>query len=402
MPAMSDAGRRTARISPRGVLALNGGSSSIKFAFFGPGLVQEAQGAIERIGTREATFSADGARKARVPAGGPGAAARFLADWIDRHIGAVRIAAIGHRLVHGGPRHWKPTAVTPALLRDLRAFAPVDPDHLPGELELIGAFRRRFGGVPQVACFDTAFHHGLPRVAQLLALPRAYFDQGVRRYGFHGISYEYLMGELARLAGPAAARGRVILAHLGSGASLAAVRDGKPVDTSMGFTPAAGVPMATRSGDLDPGLVRYLAKAKGFSAERFNRFVNSECGLLGVSGTTGDMRALLKRERSDPRAADAVAFFCYHVRKTVGSYAAALGGVDTLVFSGGIGEHAAAVRSRVCQGLGFLGIRIREAKNATHAALISAPGSPVQVRVIPTDEAWIVARSTTRLLRLGR
>jgi acetate kinase len=252
-----------------------------------------------------------------------------------------------------------------------------------------------------VACFDTAFHHDLPRVARLLPIPRRYEAQGVRRYGFHGLSYAYLMGELARLAGSEAAHGRVILAHLGNGASLAAVRDGKSVDTSMSFTPTAGVPMSTRSGDLDPGLVWYLARTEKMNAQQFNEMVNSRSGLLGVSETSSDMRDLLERETQDVRAADAVALFCYQVKKWIGAYAAVLGGLDTLVFAGGIGENAPIVRARICDGLGFLGIELDEKRNTTNTGVISADTGRVAVRVIHTDEERMIAETVCRVLGLG-
>jgi acetate kinase len=273
---------------------------------------------------------------------------------------------------------------------------------------LTEAFHKRFPDLPQVACFDTAFHHDLPRVARLLPIPRRYEASGVRRYGFHGLSYEFLMGELARLDGMAAAldetataRGRVILAHLGNGASLAAVRDGKPVDTSMGFTPTAGVPMSTRSGDLDPGLFWYLARTEGMSAKAFNEMVNFQSGLLGVSETSSDMRDLLEHETEDVRAAEAVALFCYQIKKWIGAFAAALGGLDTLVFAGGIGENAPAVRARICEGLGFLGLELEEKRNQANSDLISAASSRVTVRVIHTDEELTIARSVCRVLGLG-
>jgi acetate kinase len=252
-----------------------------------------------------------------------------------------------------------------------------------------------------VACFDTAFHHDLPRVAQLLPTPRRYEAQGVRRYGFHGLSYAFLMHELARLAGAEAAQGRIILAHLGNGASLSAVRHGKSVDTSMSFTPTAGVPMSTRSGDLDPGLFWYLARTEGLDAKRFNEMVNFQSGLLGVSETSSDMRDLLDRETRDVRAAEAVSLFCYQVKKWIGAFAAALGGLDTVVFAGGIGENAPTVRTRICDGLGFLGIELEEKRNVKNEGLISAAGSRVAVRVIRTDEELVIARSVTRLLSLG-
>ena len=307
-----------------------------------------------------------------------------LMDWIEERSGRDALTAVGHRVVHGGPKYSEPQRITAEMVEELRQLSPFDPEHLPEEILLTEAFHRRFPDLPQVACFDTAFHHDLPRVAQLLPIPRRYEAQGVRRYGFHGLSYAFLMGELARLAEPAA-QGRVILAHLGNGASLAAVRDGKPVDTSMSFTPTAGVPMSTRSGDLDPGLVWYLARTEKMSAKQFNEMVNFESGLLGMSETSSDMRDLLDRETQDVRAAEAVALFCYQVKKWIGSFAAALGGLDTLVFAGGIGENAPAVRARICEGLGFLGIELDEKRNMANAGVIPRR-QPAAVRVIRTDE----------------
>jgi acetate kinase len=263
---------------------------------------------------------------------------------------------------------------------------------------LIEAFQRRFPRLPQVACFDTAFHHDLPRVARLLPIPRRYEAEGVRRYGFHGLSYAFLMGELARLGDPAAARGRVVLAHLGSGASLCAVRDGKSVDTSMSFTPTAGVPMSTRSGDLDPGLVGYLARTENMSAKQFHEMVNFHSGLLGISETSSDIRDLLECEARDVRAAEAVALFCYQIKKCIGAFAAALGGIDTLVFAGGIGENAPAIRTRICEGLGFLGVQLEAERNAKSEGLISTADSPVAVRVIRTDEEHMIAKAVCQVL----
>ena len=277
----------------------------------------------------------------------------------------------------------------------------VDPEHLPEEILLTEAFHHRFPDLPQVACFDTAFHHDLPQVARLLPIPRRYEAKGVRRYGFHGLSYAFLMGELARLGGDEAARGRVILAHLGNGASLAAVHNGKPVDTSMSFTPAAGVPMSTRSGDLDPGLLWYLARAEKMSAKQFNEMVNFHSGLLGMSETSSDMHDLLASEAQDVRAAEAVALFCYQVKKCIGGYAAALGGLDTLVFAGGIGENAATVRARICDGLEFLGIDLDQQRNAKHEPWISSGTGRVKVRVIRTDEELMIAKSVMQVLHLG-
>jgi acetate kinase len=329
------------------------------------------------------------------------AAVNVLMDWIEEHSGHDTLTAVGHRVVHGGPKYSKPQRITAQMIDELHRLSPFDPEHLPEEILLTEAFHRRFPDLPQVACFDTAFHHDLPRVAQLLPIPRRYEAQGVRRYGFHGLSYAFLIGELARLAGSEAAQGRLILAHLGNGASLAAVHDGKSVDTSMSFTPTAGVPMSTRSGDLDPGLLWYLARTEGLDAKRFNEMVNFQSGLLGVSETSSDMRDLLDRETQDVRAAEAVALFCYQVKKWIGSFAAALGGLDTLVFAGGIGENAPTVRSRICDGLGFLGIELEEKRNAANEGMISVTDSRVAVRVIHTDEEFMIAKTICRILGLG-
>ena len=329
------------------------------------------------------------------------AAVGALIDWIEEHSGRDALAAVGHRVVHGGPKYSKPQQVTAEMVEELHRLSPFDPEHLPLEIELIEAFRQRHPKLPQVACFDTAFHRTMPRVATLLPIPRRYEAQGVRRYGFHGLSYEFLMAELARLGDPAATKGRVILAHLGNGASLAAVRDGKSIDTSMGFTPTAGLVMSSRSGDLDPGLVSYLARTEQMSAAQFQKMVNHESGLLGVSETSSDMRDLLDRETKDVRAAEAVALFCYQAKKWIGAFAAALGGLDTLVFAGGIGENAPPVRERICDGLGFLGIELDRERNAKNAPLISSEAGRVKVRVIRTDEELMIARSVTRVLDLG-
>ena len=327
-------------------------------------------------------------------------AANFLIDWLQEQDGFASVQAVGHRVVHG-MKHTAPELVTQELLDELHRLRPYDPDHLPREIELIEAFRQRHPKLPQVACFDTAFHRTMPRVAKLLPIPRRFDAKGVQRYGFHGMSYAYLMEELTRLGDPAATKGRVILAHLGNGASLAAVRDGKSIDTSMGFTPTAGLVMSTRSGDLDPGLAPYLARTEQITAKQFYEMVNQQSGLLGVSEISSDMRDLLAQESGDVRAAEAVALFCYQTKKWIGSFAAALGGLDTLVFAGGIGENAPLVRARICDGLGFLGIELNETRNAKSAPLISPDAGRVAVRVIRTDEELMIARSVTRLLSLG-
>ena len=389
------------------VLTINGGSSSVKFALYqvGEPLKQTLQGNIDRIGLSgtNLTFN-DLTRNQRgkkyIRRADHPSVAKFLIQWLEGQNGFESVQAVGHRVVHG-MKHTAPERVTMKLLAELHRITPYDPDHLPVEIELIEAIQKWRPKLPQVACFDTAFHHPMPCVAKLLPIPRHYAAKGVVRYGFHGISYSYLMEELARLGDPAATHGRVILAHLGNGASLAAVRDGQSIDTSMGFTPASGLVMGTRSGDLDPGLLAFLARSERMTPAEFDRMVNHQSGLLGVSGTSSDMRDLLKREATDGRAAEAVALFCYQAKKWIGSFAAALGGVDTLVFAGGIGENAPVIRARIGDGLGFLGVKINPKRNAKNAPLISPNGGRIRVRVIHTDEERMIARSTCRLLAMG-
>ena len=394
------------------ILTINGGSSSIKFALFesivgdaGDPLRRILDVSIERIGLADASIHVkgrDASDNFSRPAAAPNyeAAVSGLMNLIEKRPGKEELKAIGHRIVHGGQKYYKPQLITSEMLDYLRRFSLFDPEHLPEAIKTIEAFRSRFPNVPQVACFDTAFHHDLPTVARLLPIPRKYNAQGVRRYGFHGLSYAFLIEELNRLAGNEAANGRVILAHLGNGASLAAVHNGKSVDTSMGFTPAAGIPMSTRSGDLDPGLVRYLAQSENMSANEFNEMVNAKSGLLGISETSSDIRDLLASESNDTRAAEAVAIFCYQVRKWIGAFAAALGGLDTLVFAGGIGENAPVIRSRICEGLEFLGIEIDKEQNNLNAGVISSADSSATVRVIHTDEGLMIAKLVCRVLNL--
>jgi acetate kinase len=386
------------------ILTINGGSSSIRFAVYEASATPRRllDGKIDRVGMSGANLvvnSAGGPPVSRtLPVANHNKAIVFLLDWLEAQPVFASVKAVGHRIVHG-MRHFESELVTPKLLAELRRITVYDPDHLPREIGLIEAIRRRHRKLPQIACFDTAFHRKMPPIAKLLPIPRRFAAKGVERYGFHGLSYTYLMEELGRLD-PVAAKGRVILAHLGNGASLAAVRDGKSVDTSMGFTPASGLVMSTRSGDLDPGLIYFLARTERMSASRFQKIVNHESGLLGVSGTSSDVRDLLARERSDSRAAEAVELFCYQVTKWIGAFAAALGGVDTLVFSAGIGENAPVIRERICNGLGFLGIQLDRRRNAKNAPLISSDGGGVKVRVIRTDEELMIARSVMRVLRI--
>jgi acetate kinase len=388
----------------RRILTINAGSSSIKFALFEPeGLRRIVSGAIERIGLPGSTLTIKSIEPAEsdsrpVNATDQVAAVRELMRWIEARADPVPLSAVAHRIVQGGPNYDRHQRITAPMLEELRKLSVFDPEHMPQEIRLAELFHQRFPELPQVACFDTEFHRDLPRVARILPIPRRYEARGVRRYGFHGLSYAYLVARLAEVAGTSAAQGRVILAHLGNGASLAALRSGRSIDTSMAFTPTAGVPMSTRSGDLDPGLVWYLASSEQLDAKGFHRMVNTESGLLGVSETSSDMRDLLAREAQDVRAAEAVALFCYQVKKWVGAFAAALGGLDTLVFAGGIGEKAPAVRERICEGLGFLGLTIDPAQNSANAGLISTAASRVAVRVIITDEEQIMAKMARDLL----
>jgi acetate kinase len=384
--------------NPR-ILTINGGSSSIKFAVYhiAEPLKRGLYGKVDRIGLsgtnlafHDLTEKQPESRNLIAP--DHKSAANSLIDWLEKKIDFKSVKAVGHRVVHG-MKHTEPEIITEKLLDELHRISPNDPDHLPREIELIETFRHRHPKLPQVACFDTAFHQTMPRVAKLLPIPRRFDAKGIQRYGFHGLSYAYLMEELARLGDPAAKKGRVILAHLGNGASMAAVRDGKSIDTSMCFTPTAGLVMSTRSGDLDPGLAPYLARTEKMTTQQFYKMVNNESGLLGVSETSSDMRDLLDHEKQDIRAAEAVALFCYQAKKWIGSFAAALGGLDTLVFAGGIGENAPVIRARICEGLGLLGIKLDKARNKKNTAVISSNASAVKVRVIRTDEELMIARS---------
>ena len=358
------------------ILALNCGSSSLKYALFKDEEVV-LRGAIDRIGTGGASDHA--------------AAVHAVFDDLEsRDLPAPR--AVGHRLVHGGPDHAEPERVTDALVRSLARVVPFAPLHLPAELAAIEAVRARFGDLPQVVCFDTAFHRTLPDVARRFALPASLFDAGVRRYGFHGLSYEYVVATLGPKLGA-----RSVLAHLGSGASMVAVLDGRAIDTTMGFTPTGGLVMGSRPGDLDPGLVVYLLEHAGYDAASLGRLVNHEAGLLALSGTTPDMRTLLDQRATDPRAALAVEIFCYQARKWIGALAAALGGLDTLVFTGGIGEHAPAVRREICRGLAHLGVTPDEARAGAAEPIVGRTAG-CEVHVVATDEERMIARRTRSAL----
>ena len=386
------------------ILVINGGSSTLKFALFQAGdpPVRELSGAIDRIGLLKGTFTwthdgTDRVNRQTLKAPDHVACIEPLVSCITDSLAQNPLVAIGHRVVHGG-RYREPHIVTPVVMEELQRLSVYDPEHLPAEIELIKGFAQRYPHLPQVTCFDSAFHSDMPRVARLLPIPRRYEQLGLQRYGFHGLSYAFLMRELERVGTPHEVNGRVILAHLGNGASMAAVKDGKAVDTTMSFTPASGLPMSRRSGDLDPGLVAYLARTEGMSADQFHKMVNTESGLLGVSGISADMRDLLDQEQSDPPAMEAVALFCYQAKKWIGALTAALGGLDTLIFTAGIGEHSPVIRTRICEGLEFLGVALDDKRNEASESVISKAGGSVTVRVMHTDEESEIARSVSRLL----
>ena len=387
------------------ILVLNGGSSSIKFALYqlGDPPKQKLHGKVERIGLRGTTFTfndpvCNDHENRSIGDFDHRSSANFLFVWLEKRIGLASITAVGHRIVNGGSKYKEPHRVTSEMLDELRRISAYASEHLPAQIEIIDLIGERHPNLPQIVCFDTTFHRDMPRIAKILPIPRRLQIEGIERYGFHGLSYTYLMEALIRAVGTEAAQGRIILLHLGNGASLAAVRGGKCIDTSMGFTPASGVPMSTRSGDLDPGLVLYLAQTEHMTAQQFHHMVNRQSGLLGISETSSDLRDLLDKEASDVRAAEAVSLFCYQVKKWIGAFAAALGGVDIIVFAGGIGENAPVIRARICEGLNFLGVEFDEKRNTGGGPQISTDESHTHVRVIRTDEEVIIAEAVFKIL----
>jgi acetate kinase len=382
------------------ILCINVGSSSCKFSLYSVSSGSEsivAEGAADRIGSSGGTITIRDANGRSIAESDrdlarPQVAVDALFDEFER-LKLPRLDVVGHRIVHGGAHHVAPEIVTPALIADLKRLIAFAPLHMPGGIEGVEAVAARHPKLPQVACFDTAFHRGMPERAERFPLPRELWDAGVRRYGFHGISYEYIMQALG-----ADVPTRLIIAHLGNGASMAAVENGRPLDTTMGFTPAGGFMMGTRPGDLDPGVILYLLEQKGYDAAQLSRLVNLKSGLLGVSGLSSDVKTLLDARGSNADAATAVEMFCYQIKKAIGALAAALGGLDLLVFTGGIGEHAAAVRAEACQGLAHLGLAIDPRRNDSNQDTISAADSRCRVRVIPTNENLMVARHAARLV----
>ena len=389
------------------ILTINGGSSSIKFSLYRikEPLEQLLSGEIENIGSKKATLNFNNTTDQQknsidIEAADHDQAANHLIGWLEKQENFDSVKTIGHRIVHG-MKHTEPELVTDDLLNELKKISAFDPDHLPEEIKLIEVFKKRYPELKQIACFDTSFHTSMPVVAKLLSIPRRYYERGIQRYGFHGISYSYLMEELKRIAGAETAKGKIILAHLGSGASLAAVKNGKSMDTSMGFTPTSGLPMSTRTGDLDPGVAWYLMQQEKLTPKEFNHLINDESGLIGISETNSDMKGLIKNEDTDNRAKEAIELFCYQTKKWIGSYAAALGGLDVLVFSGGIGEHSPEVRSKICDNLGFLGIELDEIKNMNNEPVISTEISKVKVRVIKTNEELMIAKLVGKMLDIS-
>ncbi|HME70028.1 MAG TPA: acetate/propionate family kinase [Myxococcota bacterium] len=385
-------------MTSRIICCLNSGSSSLKFALYRISRSEEsllAQGALERRDSHSARLWIQSAQEMIETTAGsfspPTAALQAIFGQLDG-LALPRPDAFGHRVVHGGPEHSAPERITDALLEELRAFVLFAPLHLPDEIAGIEAVASDFSSLPQVACFDTAFHRSMPEVAQRFPLPRALWDEGIRRYGFHGISYEYIMRTLKPPPS------RIIIAHLGNGASMAAVKAGNPMDTTMGFAPTGGFMMGTRSGDLDPQILLHLLIQKHFDAQRVAELVNHESGLLGVSGISSDMKTLLEQRDDSPPARLAVEMFCYQLRKQIGAYTAALGGLDLLIFTGGIGERATPVRWEVCRGLEYLGLRLDWKRNEENADTISTDDSTSAVRVIPTNEDLMIARHTHELV----
>jgi acetate kinase len=381
------------------ILTINAGSSSIKFALYDSEkpLTLLFSGQMERVGSKNSILSyVDGitnkGNSVSLDTSEPNMAANILIDWLVLQENFNSVKAVGHRIVHG-MKHTHSEILTDEVLAELKTISGYDPEHLPEEINLVEIFKKRYPEMPQIACFDTSFHTTMPTVAKLLPIPRRIMKLGIQRYGFHGISYAYLINELGTFAGKEISLGKVILAHLGNGASLCAVKEGKSLDTSMGFTPSSGIPMGTRTGDMDPGVIWYLMQVEKITPKEFSHLINHESGMLGVSETSSDMRDLLGSRTTDSRAAEAVELFCYQIKKCIGSYAAVLQGLDTLVFSGGIGEHAHEIREEICRGLQFLGIELNEARNKNNEAVISADNSKVVVRVIQTNEQLMMARS---------
>lgn len=387
------------------ILTVNAGSSSIKFDLFetGNSFGKIVSCSILNIGQPSPhmeviDYGSSDHFSHTVAAANHAQATEEIVNWLHQQLATAPLVGIGHRIVHGGPLYVAPVQLDSAVIEKLRGFTVFDPLHMPLALDLAATLQRIFPEAPHIACFDTAFHHELPTVSRLLPIPRQYETRGIRRYGFHGLSYTFVLKQLRALGGDTA-DGKIVIAHLGSGASMTAVHYGKPIDTTMALTPASGIPMSTRSGDIDPGLASYLTRSEQMTTESFADMTSSRSGLLGISETSADMKQLLEMAGHDPRAQDAIDIFCYNVRKTIGAYAAALGGLDTVIFTGGMGEKAPRIRAQVCADLTFLGIVIDDERNMRGDAVISADDSKVVVRVVPTDEASTIAEAVQQFIQ---
>lgn len=387
------------------ILTVNAGSSSLKFALFNrdDSLGKVIEGSVQNIGQEKGVFRITDWRSKQsqtdeLHSPDHQHAAGYLLSWLDSNIGTGIVGAVGHRIVHGGPIYSDARAITDEVMQNLTQITVFDPLHMPIALQLVKVFQRLLPNQPQIACFDTAFHDDLPTESRVLPIPRQYEARGIRRYGFHGLSYTYLLQVLAKESNQGVVPHRIILAHLGSGSSMAAVKEGKSIDTTMAFTPVSGLPMSSRSGDLDPGLLSYFVRTGHLDMDQFDEMTNTKSGLLGISGITSDMKHLIELSAENHAAADAVNIFCYHIKKTIGSFIAAMGGVDTIVFTGGIGECAPVVRAKACESLEDMGIKLDQAANEQNASIISTKDSAVQVRVIPTDESVIIAQSVSALV----
>ena len=388
------------------IIALNTGSSSIKFAWYEIGETEHLifSGSLTKIGDRNGMFSVQDDQgislsSESVAAQNHDAACDYVFSWIMSQSEGSKPDAVGHRIVHGGPLYSTPQIVTSELITSLESLSPYAPEHLPQAIKAVRHVARLFPETLQVTCFDTSFHSTMPAVAKLYALPESIRKEGVQRYGFHGLSYEYILIELKRQLGAQAVKKRIILAHLGHGASMAAVKNGKSIETTMGFSPAGGLVMSTRSGDLDPGVILFLLQQNKMTPAAIKEMVNRQSGLIGVSGSTDDMRDLLKVKEVDDSAKQAIELFCYQARKYIGTLSVVLGGLDSLVFTGGIGEHSSEIRSRICAGLEFLGIRVDEEKNRINSTIISPENGQVDIRIIKTNEELMIARHTMRILK---
>ena len=385
------------------LLVINPGSSSVKAMAYDESELEKALNSvsIEGIGTGQATLLPgsvfDENTIQHVDAPDYITAVKLIREWLEGKMGESVISVIGYRIVHGGERYKQPTKIDSEVIEYLRSITSFAPNHMPGAIDCVEAFRAVYPEVAHVACFDTAFFSDMPKVNQTLPIPKSISEEGVRRYGFHGLSYEYLLESFQDHEGEVAARGRVILAHMGNGVSLTACHNGQPVDTTMGFTPVSGVPMSTRTGDIEPGVIFYLMREKGMAVEEISDMVTKKSGLLGISDDTSDMYHLLQHQHENESSALAVEYFCYEIKKQIGAYIAALGGVDSIIFAGGIGERSDEIRARVLEGLGFIGVVIDPERNKRNARLISGDDSSVGVHVIPTHEDIIIAKQAMAL-----